>query len=66
MATKDEARALGVFKQGSRMVGDRATCIVKLNAEGAKGDTSYKDTFVREASWVGGFNQSGAPYFFTV
>lgn len=66
VATEDEARALGVFEPGTRMVGDRATCIVKLNAEGGKGDTGYKDTFVREASWVGGFNQSGTPYFFTL
>ncbi len=61
-----EAVEQSVFEAGERTVGDERTCIVKLSTDGSRGDARYRDTAVREATWITGFNSSGAPYFFTV
>ncbi len=61
-----EASAMGVFQETSRTVGDALTCVVKLSSKGTRGDAKYRDTAVREASWMAGFNNNGVAYFFSL
>ncbi|KAF4565723.1 hypothetical protein EYR36_002301 [Pleurotus pulmonarius] len=61
-----DALAMDAFQVTSRTVGDESTCIVKLSSKGTEGDAKYRDTAVREASWMAGFNNNGVPYFFSL
>lgn len=66
VASEASALEQGVFERTARSVGDDKTCIIKLSSDGAKGDAKYRDTAVREASWMAGFNSNGCPYMFVI
>lgn len=64
IVSEAKALELGVFERTARSVGDDQSCIIKLSSEGSRGDGKYRDTAVREASWMAGFNSNGHPFMF--